>query len=99
MNAHHAFSSDLLRSAYLDALTALENLASRIHRHQFPSRFIESRILSHQRREPCFLLRRRDSSFETGEQFADCDARGRDLGTDFFAGWEGGHLRFGRWWR
>lgn len=74
--------------------------SSRIHRHQLPRRLIIPRVLPHQRRELGFLLRRRDGSFETGEQFADRDAGGRDLGADFFARGEGDRLRlrFGGGW-
>ena len=63
---------------------------SRIHRHQLPRRLVETRVLSHERREARLLLRRRDGALEAREEFADCDAGGWDLGADFFAGGEGG---------
>lgn len=72
---------------------------SRIHRHQLPRRLIEPRILPHQRRELGLLLRRRDGPFEAGQEFADGDAGGGDLGADFFAGGEGDRLRLRvGWW-
>lgn len=66
-----------------------------IYRHQFPRRLVEARVLPHERREARLLLRRRDGALEAGEELADRDARGGDLGADFFAGGEGSCLCLG----